>query len=50
MKLQVERKERRTSESNALKLLSEVREQNKVVQEIRESRNKYIMFSLIVLY
>jgi citron Rho-interacting kinase len=41
-KLEIERKDRRVSDSKALKLLSEVREQNKVAQEMRQSQAKEI--------
>ena len=45
-KLEKERKERRTSDSKSLKLLSEVREQSKVVQGLRDSQSKLVIFYL----
>ena len=41
-KLDVERQDRRVSDSKALQLLAEIRDQSKMAQDLRESQNKLV--------
>lgn len=41
-KLEIEKVERRHSDSQALQLLEEVREQGKIAQQLREGEAKYV--------